>query len=441
MHEFPQHPRERALLVGVATSSDAVAEVEDSLDELGLLADTAGAEIISRVVQTRQSLHPAYYIGMGKAEEIAEQCKIDDIDLVIFDDDLSPAQVKNLDKVIERRILDRSGLILDIFATRAKSKQAKLQVELAQLQYMMPRLTRQWDHLSRQEGGVAASSGGAIGVRGPGETQLEVDRRLLRGRITHLTRALRNLTESYHRQRKRRHAMFCVALVGYTNAGKSTIFNGFTDADTLIEDRLFATLDSTTRLVNVTQGQSILLSDTVGFIRKLPHHLVASFRSTLTEVYDADLLIHVVDGSHPQLEDHIETVNKVLEELGVIDLPSILIFNKSDALEDDAQIEQLLVEHPGSVAMSSLNADDMERLRRVIAERVDAHRVDLDLFIPHKDGKYLSMIYEAGDVMIREDEPDGVRVSVRLMPSIAGKMNKSLSRFICTDEMHTVGEQ
>ena len=434
MHEIKQHPRERALLVGVASSSGHTLEVKESLNELALLADTAGAEIIAKVMQTKHTLHPAYYIGLGKAEEIAEQCQIEDIDLVIFDDDLSPAQIKNLDKVIDRRILDRSGLILDIFATRAKSKQAKLQVELAQLQYMMPRLTRQWDHLSRQEGGVAAaSSGGAIGVRGPGETQLEVDRRLLRGRITHLTRALNTLVDSYHRQRKRRSSMFCAALVGYTNAGKSTIFNGFTNAKTLIEDRLFATLDSMTRVVNVTHGQTILLSDTVGFIRKLPHHLISSFKSTLTEVYDADLLIHVVDGSHPQYEEHIATVHKVLEDLDVHDMPSLLVFNKSDALESQERLRDLLLDHPDAIAVSALNPDDMEHLRQRIAELVDEHRVELNLFIPHQDGKYLSMIYDAGDVLIREDEPEGVRVMVRMMPAIAGKMSKLLDKYIYED--------
>lgn len=441
MHEIPQHPRERALLVGVTSSTKQTAGVEEALDELALLADTAGADIIDRVIQVRRTLHPAYYIGVGKAEEIAEKCEMEDIDLVIFDDDLSPAQIKNLDKVIERRILDRSGLILDIFATRAKSKQAKLQVELAQLQYMMPRLTRQWDHLSRQEGGVASSSsGGAIGVRGPGETQLEVDRRLLRGRITHLTRSLNNLVDSYHRQRKRRSTMFCAALVGYTNAGKSTIFNGFTNANTLIEDRLFATLDSTTRVVNVTQGQPILLSDTVGFIRKLPHHLIASFKSTLTEVYDADVLIHVVDGSHPQFEEHITTVNNVLEDLGVNDMPSLMVFNKSDAIKSRDHVDQLLYEHSGAIAISALNLRDLERLRERMAEIVDDHRVELDLFIPHRDGKILSIIYDAGDVMIREDEPEGVRVSVRILPSVAGKMSKLLNKYIYRN-LETVSQE
>ena len=432
MHVIPRNNRERALLIGMVPSNERIGEMEESLDELALLADTAGAEIVDRIIQVRSAMHPAYYIGTGKAESIAELCKAEEIDLVIFDDDLTPAQVRNLDRVIERRILDRSGLILDIFASRAKSRQAKLQVELAQLQYMMPRLTRQWDHLSRQEGGVAAgSSGGAIGVRGPGETQLEIDRRLTRGRITHLRRNLEQVAASYNRQRQRRSAMFCITLIGYTNAGKSTIFNAFTRADTLIEDRLFATLDATTRAVNVTPGQPVLLSDTVGFIRKLPHHLVASFKSTLTEVYDADLLVHVVDGSHPNHVEHIATVNQVLAELGVADLPLLLVFNKADQMESPDARDILTLSYPDAITVSALDPGDMGRLRQRISSLVDRHRVELELLIPYENGHAVSVAYESGEVLRREDEPEGVRLTVRMMPSVAGRLGKTLDAFVC----------
>ena len=431
MHEIPRNHRERALLVGMVPSSERVAEMEESLDELTLLADTAGAEIVGRVIQVRSAMHPAYYIGTGKAKSIAEQCKAEEIELVIFDDDLTPAQVRNLDRIIERRILDRSGLILDIFASRAKSRQAKLQVELAQLQYMMPRLTRQWDHLSRQEGGVAGGSGGAIGVRGPGETQLEIDRRLIRGRITHLRRNLDHVVASYNRQRQRRSAMFCITLVGYTNAGKSTIFNAFTQADTLIENRLFATLDATTRLINVTDGQPVLLSDTVGFIRKLPHHLIASFKSTLAEVYDADLLLHVVDGSHPNHVEHIVTVNQVLTELGVSDLPLLLVFNKADQLESQDALDILSLSYPDAIAVSALDPGDIDRLRNRISRLIDQRRVELELLIPYDNGHAVSVAYEAGDVLFREDDSEGVRLTVRMMPSVAGRLGKTLDAYIC----------
>lgn len=431
MHEIPRNIRERALLIGMVPSNERVAEMEESLDELALLADTAGAEIVERIIQVRSAMHPAYYIGTGKARSIAELCKAEEIDLVIFDDDLTPAQVRNLDRVIERRILDRSGLILDIFASRAKSRQAKLQVELAQLQYMMPRLTRQWDHLSRQEGGVAAGSGGAIGVRGPGETQLEIDRRLVRGRVTHLRRNLEQVAASYHRQRQRRSAMFCIALIGYTNAGKSTIFNAFTQADTLIEDRLFATLDATTRAINVTPGHPVLLSDTVGFIRKLPHHLIASFKSTLTEVYDADLLVHVVDGSHPNHAEHIATVNQVLAELDAADLPLLVVFNKADLLESPDAQDILSLSYPDAITVSALDPGDIDRLRREISRKVDLHRVELELLIPYENGHAVSVAYESGEVLNREDESEGVRLTVRMMPSVAGRLGKTLDAFVC----------
>lgn len=396
---------------------------------MALLADTAGAEVMEQILQTRRSIDPSTFIGKGKAEEIADLCKDLDIDLVIFDDDLSPGQVKNLDKKIERRILDRSGLILDIFASRAKSHQARIQVELAQLQYMMPRLTRQWDHLSRQEGGVG--SGGAIGVRGPGETQLEIDRRLIRAKIKHLTKQLRTVEGYYNLQRKQRSDMFCTALVGYTNAGKSTVFNKITSASTLVEDRLFATLDSTTRAIDVGLGQKILLSDTVGFISKLPHHLISSFKSTLTEVYSADLLLHVVDVSHPAFEEHIITVSAVLDELGASKLPSVVVFNKIDLLEEDGLLNKLRADFPNCIAISALNPENVVFLCERIGQIVGQTRVEeFDLFIPYKAAGVLSALYEAGQILIREDEPEGVRITVRLEPATANRLHKRLEQYV-----------
>ncbi|MBT5876511.1 MAG: GTPase HflX [Candidatus Latescibacteria bacterium] len=416
------------MLVGLSISGNGTRETVESLNELALLADTAGAEVVEQILQVRRAIHPSTFIGSGKAQEIAELCQAEDIDLVIFDDDLTPAQIKNLDKQIERRILDRSGLILDIFAGRARSRQARIQVELAQLQYMMPRLTRQWDHLSRQEGGVG--SGGAIGVRGPGETQLEIDRRLIRHKIKYLTKQLKTVEGHYNVQRKQRSDMFCAALVGYTNAGKSTAFNAITNAGTLVENRLFATLDSTTRSIDVGIGQDVLISDTVGFISKLPHHLVSSFKSTLTEVYSADLLLHVVDISHPCYEEHIETVNTVLDDLGASKLPSLLVFNKVDLLKEPGILNRLNAEYPGSMTMSALVQEDVARLRERIGIVANETRLEeFDLFVPHHAASILSAIYESGQIVVREDEPEGVRVVVRLEPATVNRLKKRLDEF------------
>ncbi len=341
-------------------------QVEESLDELTLLAKTAGADVVGKVVQERARLDPAFFIGKGKAQAVADLMEEQNADLVIFDDDLSPAQVRNLEKIIESKIIDRSGLILDIFARRARTKEAKTQVELAQLRYILPRLTRQWTHLSRQQGG--------IGLRGPGETQLEVDRRRIRERIDKLTLMLERIDRGRSVRRDSRKSFSQVALVGYTNSGKSTLLNALTKARVLTEDRLFATLDATTRLAVLENGQKILLTDTVGFLRKLPHHLVASFRGTLEEAVQADLLLNVVDISHPSYEEQTVAVREVLEELGILEKPCILVFNKIDCLKETAFLTGLKEEYPGSIAISALRGDGLDDLKAEISMRLRERR-------------------------------------------------------------------
>lgn len=322
------------------------------MDELELLTDTAGAEVVHRFVQNRQKLDPATFIGRGKVRDIA--ARNGQFDLVIFDDDLSPAQAKTLEDMIGKRVVDRSGLILDIFARRARSREARTQVELAQLQYLLPRLAGYWRHLERQAGG--------IGLRGPGETQLETDRRLVRQRISRLTADLKRIEKQRSTQRKRRQNVFKVAIVGYTNAGKSTLLNALTDSKAFVENRLFATLDATVRTLKGPDANQILLIDTVGFIRKLPHHLVASFRSTLEETILADLLLHVVDLSHPHYPDRLMQVRRTLDEMGLRDRPRIVAFNKIDNVKHKAEIERMQSEYPDALFISALKGIQIEAL-------------------------------------------------------------------------------
>ncbi len=312
---------ENAILVGIIKDSDSKEQVEEYLDELEFLAMTAGAKTVLKVTQRMNRPNPATFIGTGKLAEIQEYIELNDIDLVIFDDDLSPKQTNIIEKELKRKIIDRSSLILDIFASRAQTAQAKTQVELAQMQYLLPRLRGLWTHLERQKGG--------IGMRGPGEQEIETDRRIVRDKISKLKNHLDKIDRQSQTQRKNRGEMIRVALVGYTNAGKSTLMNVLSKSEVFAENKLFATLDTTVRKV-VFGSMPFLLSDTVGFIRKLPHHLVESFKSTLDEVRESDLLLHLVDLSHPAYEDHIATVNKTVKELGASDIPTILIFNKLD---------------------------------------------------------------------------------------------------------------
>jgi GTP-binding protein HflX len=363
-YEVTRPPRnERVILVGHAQREREF--IERSLEELALLADTAGAIVADKLVQRRGTIHPATFLGKGKLQELKQLAEQRDAEVVIFDDDLSPAQVKNLEKTLERKVIDRSELILDIFAKRARTRESRLQVELAQLEYTLPRLTGMWKHLERQAGG--------IGTRGPGETQLETDRRMVRDKISRLKRDLESVERERETQRARRRREFRAALVGYTNAGKSTLFNAFTRAGVFVENRLFATLDSTTRQLVSPEREMALLTDTVGFIRKLPHHLVASFHSTLAEAVEADLLLHVTDASDPDFRRHLIAVDTVLDKILTDPRPPrLMVFNKADLLDDDATAA-LRVEFPDSLLVSALDGQGLAAMRTEVFTRAAEH--------------------------------------------------------------------
>jgi GTP-binding protein HflX len=408
---------ERAILVGVVTGHVGRARTEEYLTELALLADSAGAEVVHTVVQERQNIDAAHFVGKGKAEEIARLVEDDAIDLVIFDDDLSAVQNRNLARVIKCKILDRSALILDIFASRAKTREAKTQVELAQLQYMLPRLTRQWTHLSKQYGG--------IGTKGPGETQIETDRRAIRTRISRLRTKLEDIDRERTVQRKGREHFVRVALVGYTNAGKSTLLNWFSDAGVLVEDRLFATLDSTVRHVALSPVHRILLSDTVGFIRKLPHHLVASFKSTLDEVREADILLHVVDISHPLFEEHVTVVNEILGELGAAGKPTVIVFNKIDRLTQRTVITYLTANYPTAVFVSATRGIQMNVLKERLIQLLDSRIVEQTLTFNIADTARIARIHEVAEVLDKQYDGDTVIIRVRILKVVAEQFARS----------------
>jgi GTP-binding protein HflX len=412
--------RERTILVGVATATSRRATVEDYLEELSLLAESAGAAVIHRIIQERERIDATYFIGKGKAEELAWMVEAKKIDLIIFDDDLSSVQIRNLERTIKCKIMDRSAIILDIFALRARTSEAKTQVELAQLQYMLPRLTRQWTHLSKQFGG--------IGTKGPGETQIETDRRAIRTRISHLNSKLRRISKERAVQRKGRERFPRVALVGYTNAGKSTLLNWFSHADVFVEDRLFATLDSTVRVVALSPAHRILLSDTVGFIRKLPHHLVASFKSTLDEVTEADILIHVVDASHPLLEEHIAVVNDTLAEIGAHGKPTIMAFNKMDKKEDRGIIGYLSRNHENAVFISAARGINMGALEQRLVEMLELNIVEQTLTLGHEDHHIVSQIHDMADILEKHYNGDSIVIRFRMNRMYADRLRRVLAQ-------------
>ena len=370
------------------------ADHQDSLAELRLLTETAGAYVVGEVTQSAARLNPATYFGSGKVAELAERVADLKAAVVVFDDDLSPVQIRNLEKVIGCKLLDRSGLILDIFARRAKTATAKTQVELAQLDYLRTRLTRQWTHLSRQQGG--------IGTRGPGETQIETDRRLIGQRMATLKRRLKRIDRQRAAQRQRRQGHHTVSLIGYTNAGKSTLLNSLAGSEVLAEDRLFATLDATTRAVSLAPGAEVLLSDTVGFIRKLPHKLIESFKSTLDEVRESDLLLHVVDASHARYEDHMQVVHETLEEINAADKETLVVFNKVDVLRFNGQSPPVTETYPDAIAVSALRGTGLDALRARLLQTLRGNEVERTVFIPVTEGKVLSQIYSMAEVMSQD---------------------------------------
>jgi GTPase len=412
--------REKIVLVGVTIPPESVEDTENSVDELSLLVDTAGADEVGRVYQRRQAPDPPTYVGKGKAEELREVALATDCDTVVFDNELTPAQQFNLEKLLGRTAIDRTAVILDIFAQNAHSQEGMAQVELAQLRYRLPRLRRRAGALSQQAGGMSAG-GARIGTRGPGETQLEVDRRRIVRRIHKLEGDLREIERHRTTQRRaqRRGQLAKVVIVGYTNAGKSTLLNRLTDAGVLVEDRLFATLDATTRRLGLPGGETVLLTDTVGFIRKLPHQLVEAFKSTLDVAVDADLLIHVVDAGAPDPAGSMAAVRDVLVEIGADHVPELLAFNKSDLAADAAK--RLVDVYEGSVAVSAVTGEGIDRLLATVGDRLRSLATVVELVIPYERGDLLAAAHRAGEVLYEEAGEGGMHLRGRFDDATIGR--------------------
>jgi GTP-binding protein HflX len=414
----PKKTQERALLIGLEKRGVSKWDLQDSLEELAELANSAGAEVVDTVTQKLQKPTAPYYIGKGKAEEIKDSFLKREVTSVIFDDELSPAQGRNLENLLARKVLDRTQLILDIFAQRARSREGRLQIELAQLQYLLPRLTRMWDHLSRQTGG--------IGTRGPGETQLEVDRRRVQERIARLERELEAVrkTRAVQRQGRKRHQWPVAAVVGYTNAGKSTLLNLLTGADVVAENRLFATLDPTTRSFVLPNKQRVLLTDTVGFLRKLPHTLIESFKATLEEVSEADLLIHIVDLSHPRVDDQMEAVESVIKELDAFGKQTVIVFNKIDNLKNRELADSYTERFPGSVAISARTGEGVNKLVQALQDTLSAWRLRSRFRIPASESAMIAEIHRVGHVLALRYEGEGALIVAHVPPELAQKLER-----------------
>lgn len=411
-----QVANELALLVNVTLPNSALKPLE-SLAELKSLVEAAGAEVVGYAIQKRRRMHPAHCVGKGKALEIAERAEQYGAGVIIFDNDLSPGQIRELEEITDRKVLDRSEVILDIFASRAKTYTAKLQVDLAQLQYTYPRLTRMWSHLDTvagAAGGGGIGAVGGIGTRGTGEKQLEIDRRLVNKRLTILRRELENIDRRKQRQVRSRHDVFTVSLVGYTNAGKSSLMNLLTGADTYVKDQLFATLDTKTVRWSLDRDNHVLLSDTVGFIRDLPHHLVASFRATLEETIHADLLVHVVDGSHDHAQLQLESVNKVLAEMDCNEKDILLVFNKIDRAGIASQLETLTTLHPNAFCISAKTGKGVEQLVEVVQERLTGQQLHIRVAYSYTDGKVRSFLQGHGTIISEDYNEDGVVLEAHL---------------------------
>ncbi len=406
--------KERAILVAANLLRS---NGSDDLAELTALAESAGAVVVDRFQQRIRTINPSTYLGKGKAQQLGQRVRRFKADVIIFDNDLSPAQIRELEKIAEAKVLDRSELILDIFATRAKTKQAKLQVELAQLEYTYPRLTRMWSHLDTVAGAGGATAAGAvggIGTRGPGEQQLEIDRRLVSKRISELKRELAGIDNRKLREIKGRHGLYKICLVGYTNAGKSTLLNTLTDAGAFVEDRLFATLDTRTRKWSPAKAVEVLLSDTVGFVRKLPHQLVASFKATLEEAVNADLLLHVIDVSNEDVLGQMESVNIVLDEIGCGQKPRLPVLNKIDAIKDISALEMLETVYPDAVSISARSGLGLDALARKVTEFYRGGDLLLRVSSRPSNGRIQSFLRAHGQIIDEQYGDSSVIIEVRM---------------------------
>ncbi len=405
MLEIKPAELEKVVLVGVILPKQDKKIVFDHLEELKLLCRTAGGEVVKVFIQDLKNPNPAYLIGKGKAEEIAQFVQENNISAIIFDEELTPTQIRNLENLANCKVLDRAAIILDIFALHARTREAKTQVELAQYEYYLPRLTRQWTHLSKQYGG--------IGTKGPGETQIETDRRIIKRKIATLKHKLEEIDTQRSTQRKQREKFFKVVLTGYTNAGKSTLLNLLTDANVLVEDKLFATLDSTTRLVRTKKGYEFLLSDTVGFIRKLPPNLIASFRSTLIEIVYADLILHIVDASHPNREEQIQVVEDTLREIKADKNKSLLVFNKIDLIEDKVLIEFLSLKYRDAIFISAERGININALIERIEKFIEENYVEEEILISQDEAKKLTIITKYADIVESEFMDELIKVKFK----------------------------
>jgi GTP-binding protein HflX len=427
LHETSKRKiKQRAILVGIHKKSDKAVSDDEPLDELASLCRTAGAVIVGRMTQLVERFSPATLMGSGKVAELAELAKREKADIIVFDTTLAPSQQVNLEKQLSKQVIDRPGLILDIFAIHAKTREARAQVELAQMQYLLPRLAGGWTHLERQEG--------AIGTRGPGETQLETDRRLVRKRITDLKKKLSEIESERQVQRKGRSDLFNICLVGYTNAGKSTVFNKLTGEQVLAEDYLFATLDSTTRRVKLSRRNEVLLSDTVGFISRLPVSLVASFKSTLLEASEADLLLHVVDLSDENFEERISTVNTILQEIGAGEIPILPIFNKIDLKNDPDLYRAILSRYPGAHFISAVTKEGLPRLIADLETYLERSRVTLEITVDASNGRVLKLINSLAYIIDSRTVDETIELKARLPKSRLGKLKGQGVEFRVVEE-------
>ena len=417
---YPREQKEKAILVGViSTRPNAPQHYSEPLEELARLAETAGVEIVGKVVQNRRDIHQATYVGKGKVQEIKLAIEELQANVVIVDDDLSPSQGKKLTELTECKVIDRTELILDIFAKGARTYEAKLQVELAQLQYAMPRLTRLWEHLDRYSGG--------IGTKGPGEKQLETDKRLIRDQIYQVAAQLDNIQKNKTREVMiRKEKFLTVAIVGYTNAGKSTLMNALTDAGVLVENRLFSTLDTRTRVWQLAQGRKVMLSDTVGFIEKLPHHLVASFKATLEEASQADLLLHVVDVANPDAQQQIAVVQEILESIRLHEKPQLIVFNKIDAVTDQSDVANLYRLHPRHVKISAKLGRFLDQLGATVLDALEATLIDRKLVVPISSGRLIAWLEEHARILEKSCTEREIVYLARLAPAHAAWIEQEL---------------